>query len=68
MSAPVLQVRIPSTVSLGELDPLYLFACEVEWRKRRRTLACEELLWALASLDATTRLVAGTLLDACHEF
>jgi hypothetical protein len=50
----------------SELDPLYLLVCGFEWRAERRKEAIWELLSALASSDAGTRLVAESLLRECQ--
>jgi hypothetical protein len=43
-------------------DPLYLFACHLEWRERRNVGAYEELLAALDDPHNNIRLVAEMLL------
>jgi hypothetical protein len=43
-------------------DPLYLFACHLEWRERRNVAAYEELLAALDDPHNNIRLVAEMLL------
>jgi hypothetical protein len=65
MGTQALQVRILWGGPAGAIDPLYLFACQVEWRKRCSQAAGTELLFALASPDAKIRLVAEALLEAC---
>lgn len=65
MDTQALQVRILWGGPAGASDPLYLFACQVEWRKRPSQAAGTELLCALMSPDAKIRLVAEALLDAC---
>ena len=64
MSSLVLQVRSRAVPS-GAIEPLYLFACQVEWCKRYSEEAGSELLCALVSPDAETRAVARALLEAC---
>jgi hypothetical protein len=64
-SAQALQARLSRSSAPGNVDPLYLFACQVEWRKRRSRVAAKELLCALASPDAQGRLIAEVLLEAC---
>ena len=43
-------------------DPLYLFACHLEWCTRRNLAAYQELLAALDDNDADIRTVAEALL------
>ena len=50
----------------SEVDPLYLLVCRFEWRAERRKEAIWELLSALASSDAGTRLGAESLLRECQ--
>jgi hypothetical protein len=65
MSTQALQVRVPLAGCPGGIDPLYLFACQVEWRKRGSQTAGAELLRALASSDDESCLVAEALLETC---
>jgi hypothetical protein len=43
-------------------DPLYLFACHLEWRNRGNLAAYQELLAALGDPDCDIRVVAEVLL------
>jgi len=43
-------------------DPLYLFACHLEWRTRGNLAAYQELLAALDYPDSDIRVVAEVLL------
>jgi hypothetical protein len=43
-------------------DPLYLFACHVEWRSNRNLRAFQELLAALEEPNEGVRLIAESLL------
>ncbi len=43
-------------------DPIYLFACHVEWRDRRNLCAYNELIAALDDRDQSIRDLAETLL------
>ena len=43
-------------------DPLYLFACHLEWHKRGNARAYSELLAALGDCDGEIRLLAEMLL------
>jgi hypothetical protein len=65
MSAQALQVGMSRAGAPGGIDPLYLFACQIEWRKRCSQPAGVELLCALASPDANSRFIAEVLLEAC---
>ena len=44
-------------------DPLYLFACYVEWRRRGDSTAYSELVAASGDGDPNTRMVARGLLQ-----
>lgn len=44
-------------------DPLYLFACHLEWRNRRDVKAYEELVAALDDPNEISRSVAAHLLS-----
>lgn len=46
-----------------ERDPLYLFACHLEWHRRGNLRAYSELLAALDDPDREIRLVAEMLLN-----
>jgi hypothetical protein len=48
--------------NIAHRDPLYLFACHLEWHTRRNLVAYEELLAALDDNDADIRSVAEALL------
>ncbi len=43
-------------------DPIYLFACHVEWRDRRNLRAYNDLIAALDDRDQSIRVLAETLL------
>jgi hypothetical protein len=45
-------------------DPLYLFACYLEWRNRRDLAAYHELVAALDEPDCDIRIVAEILLSS----
>ena len=47
---------------VGIRDPLYLFACHLEWHKKGNVAAYEELLAALDDPDERNRAVAEALL------
>ena len=46
----------------GHRDPLYLFACHLEWRNHRNLSAYQELLAALDDPNKGIRVVAEVLL------
>lgn len=48
--------------NVGHRDPLYLFACHLEWRNHRNLSAYQELLAALDDPNQDIRLVAEVLL------
>ncbi len=51
----------PGSVTCGR-DPIYLFACHLEWRDRENLRAYKELVSALDDPDENIRLLAETLL------
>jgi hypothetical protein len=48
--------------NVGHRDPLYLFACHLEWHYKRNLAAYQELLAALDDVDCDIRAVAEALL------
>jgi hypothetical protein len=62
METDIVPLPGPRALVSGAVDPLYLFACGLEWRARRREEAFWELLHAFTSSHARTRLVAEALL------
>ena len=52
----------------GETDPLYLFACHIEWERREDTGAAWELLSATQSSNQNTRAHARALLVGSRHF
>ena len=48
-------------------DPLYLFACHLEWQNERNLRAFEELLAALDDPNEDVRIVAESLLSGHHH-
>ena len=48
---------------LNEIDPLYLFACHIEWERKEETTAGWELLAAAGSCDSEIRAQARALLS-----
>ena len=51
-----------------EIDPLYLFACHLEWEQREEPSAAWEILAAAQSLNSETRAHARALLASSHHF
>jgi len=61
---------LPQAVSgpgLQEIDPLYLFACHVQWEKREEPSPAWELIAAAQSSHADTRAHARALLASSHD-
>ena len=62
------ELDIPGPVGRGRgdagcrRDPIYLFACHLEWRDRRNLRAYNELIAALDDRDQSIRDLAETLL------
>jgi hypothetical protein len=54
-------IEMPETI--GNRDPLYLFLCDLEWRRTRNLAAHRELLAALNATDADIRVLAEALLQ-----
>ena len=61
-----LLARNSEPISCGEVDSLYLFACQVQWHRWCIEDAVWELLAALTSSDIPTRTVARALLQRCR--
>ena len=55
--------RIASEPRLGEIDPLYLFACELEWERRADSGSAWEVIAAANSPNNDTRAHARALLE-----
>jgi hypothetical protein len=53
------QVAVSDTAAR---DPLYLFACHLEWRDRANLAAYQELMAALDDTDESVRSVAEALI------
>jgi len=51
----------------GEFDPLYLFACYVEWERRDDASAAWDLIQAAQSVHGDTRAHARALLASSHH-
>ena len=51
------------TCATGGRDPIYLFACHLEWRDRRNLGAYRELIAALDDPDPNIRCLAEALLQ-----
>ena len=65
---PVVPEPQPSPVPhLQEVDPLYLFACQIDWERREEPTAAWELLAAAQSSHEDTRAHARALLAGSHH-
>ncbi len=63
ISSDMAETRTPRTRHLPERrDPLYLFACHLEWRDKRNIEAYQELVAALDDCNQEIRAVAEKLL------
>jgi len=56
-----------SNVHPSEVDPLYLFACHVEWERREESSAAWELISAAQSTHSETRAHSLALLSSSHD-
>jgi hypothetical protein len=57
--------RIPSNHPVEPcIDPLYLFACGLSWRKHSNNTAGWELVWCLRSSGQASRIAAALLARA----
>ncbi len=54
--------------NVGRRDPLYLFACHLEWRRQGNMTAYQELLAALDDCDSDVRSVAEALLHRTSPY
>jgi CRP/FNR family cyclic AMP-dependent transcriptional regulator len=76
-AAPALPVRdrvVPSPIAESDrseraedIDPLYLFACHMEWEKDQEPSAAWELIAAAQSSNSDTRSHARALLASSHH-
>jgi hypothetical protein len=55
------------STNVADRDPLYLFACHLEWRGRGNLAAYEDLLAALDDSDCDLRTVAEVLLAEARQ-
>jgi hypothetical protein len=55
----------PQKHSARHRDPIYLFACHLDWRINRNVKAYQELVAALDDRDERTRDLAAELLQRC---
>ena len=53
------------STAVGHHEPLYLFACHVEWSHRQNLGAHQELVAALDDSDQGIRALAETMLHRC---
>jgi CRP/FNR family cyclic AMP-dependent transcriptional regulator len=59
--------QIVRTLHPNEIDPLYLFACEVEWARRGNTTAGWDIISAARSSHENTRAHARALLEHSQQ-
>jgi CRP/FNR family cyclic AMP-dependent transcriptional regulator len=59
--------QIPNRAHPEASDPLYLFACQVEWERRADPSAAWEVISAARSRDADTRAHARSLLERSQQ-
>jgi CRP/FNR family transcriptional regulator len=64
---PDARVQIAHAPNLNEIDPLYLFAREVEWAKRGNTTAGWDIISAARSSHENTRAHARSLLEHSQQ-
>jgi len=55
------------STNIADRDPLYLFACHLEWRSRGNLAAYAELLAALDDSDCDIRTIAEVLLGEARQ-
>ena len=60
--------RSEKLLSAGESDPLYLFACHIQWERHEDPSAAWELLAAAQSSNPNTRAHARALLSGSRHF
>ncbi len=60
-------LRSRSQLSRQEIDPLYLFACHVEWKQRADPSSAWEIVSAAQSSHEDTRAHARALLATSHQ-
>ena len=60
--------QIAPAIASSQPDPLYLFACYVEWERRENPDAAWELIAAAQSAQSDTRAHARALLANSHHF
>jgi CRP/FNR family transcriptional regulator, cyclic AMP receptor protein len=59
--------QAPIKNSASEIDPFYLFACQVEWDRRADPSAAWEVISATRSLNENTRAHARSLLERTQQ-
>jgi CRP/FNR family cyclic AMP-dependent transcriptional regulator len=59
--------QVPGTVRSEEIDPLYLFACQVEWEQRADPSAAWEVIAAARYSNQDTRAHALSLLERSQQ-
>jgi CRP/FNR family transcriptional regulator, cyclic AMP receptor protein len=59
--------RIPDQAVSGEIDPLYLFACQVDWERNGDPSAAWEVISGTRSSNQNTRAYALSLLERSQQ-
>lgn len=69
LAVPMLEQTLEPVQSKApeEIDPLYLFACQVEWEQRADPSAAWEVISAARYLHQDTRAHARSLLERCQQ-
>jgi CRP/FNR family cyclic AMP-dependent transcriptional regulator len=62
-----LEIHASADPLFADVDPLYLFACHVEWERRSDPSAAWELIAAAQTDDSGTRAQARALLASSHK-
>lgn len=62
-----LEIQASVDPQFGNVDPLYLFACHVEWERRSEPSAAWELIAAAQTGGTDTRAQARALLSSSHK-
>jgi CRP/FNR family transcriptional regulator, cyclic AMP receptor protein len=62
-----LEIQASVDLQFGNVDPLYLFACHVEWERHSETSSAWELIAAAQTGDTDARGQARALLSSSHK-
>jgi CRP/FNR family transcriptional regulator, cyclic AMP receptor protein len=68
LSNPAAELVLLNTSPAPEIDPLYLFACQVEWEQRADATAGWEVISGARNLNHDTRAHARALLERGEQF